>query len=83
MMWSHRALVDNGVVTIDKGTDFMFLKCQANALTLTDITGYPKTNNRPFAQKQGYPLVIIKPQQKKSSVYCKVGLFPPQTFINK
>ena len=83
-MWSHKVLVDRWGATIDKGTDFIFLHFFANAVNLSDITGYPKTIHTPFCQQQPYPLVIIRPEkEKKAAVECRVGLFPPHTFVNK
>ena len=82
-MWSHRVLVDRWGAAIDKGTDFIFLHFFANAVNLSDITGYPKTVHTPFCQQQPYPLVIIRPEKEKKAAECRVGLFPPHTFVNK
>lgn len=49
---------------IDKSTDFMFLKLTAKHLTLSDITGYPNTNSKPFTQAVAYPIVETKKIRK-------------------
>jgi hypothetical protein len=35
---------------IDKGVDFLFIKGASSSINLSDVTGYPKTIQKPFTQ---------------------------------
>jgi len=62
--WLNKICVDTVSMQIDKSTDFMFLKLTAKHLTLSDITGYPNTNSKPFTQAVAYPIVETKKIRK-------------------
>lgn len=49
--WMDRFNADSLYLSIDKSTDFLFIKGSANSITLADITGYPKTSSLPFTQQ--------------------------------
>jgi len=46
----NKALVEGVTFYIDKSTDFLFLKGLVKHFTLSDITGYPHTIDKPFTQ---------------------------------
>lgn len=48
--WMNKVAVDGVRMDIDKSTDFIFLKGSAKDLTISDLTGFPKTNKVPFKQ---------------------------------
>jgi len=47
-------------MSIDKGSQFLFFKLNAEDLKLYDVTGYPKTNTKPNNKMEPYALLYRK-----------------------
>lgn len=54
----------------------MFFKAMANEFALGDITGYPKTINKPFSQSEPYNFVTCNPKRQYSKIIeINAGIF--------
>lgn len=51
--------------TIDKGTQFIFFKLNAEKLELFDVTGYPNTNTKPNKICGYYPILHRKKEEER------------------
>ena len=54
-------------INIDKGGNFFFIKVLLDSLLVSDLTGYPNTNTKPWITKQPLTLVRTLPKDQRTT----------------
>lgn len=54
-------------INIDKGGNFFFIKALLDSLLVSDLTGYPNTNTKPWTTKQPLTLLRTLPKDQRTT----------------